>query len=145
MMSEVLYIFMLIILLALSFSIINTMLMAVLERKKEIGMLMCIGMNKINLFSMIAFETVFISMVAAPIGILAAYATITYFGANGIDLSIVADGLEALGMGSSIFPFLPNELYINISLMTLVVAFLSSLFPARRALALRPAEAVRSL
>ncbi|MDC0231241.1 FtsX-like permease family protein [Aureispira] len=145
MMSQVVYIFMLIILLALSFSIINTMLMAVLERKKEIGMLMSIGMNKKNLFSMIAFETTFIVLVATPIGMLSAYFTITYFSKNGIDLSVVAEGLGSLGVGAFVFPFLPGNLYVNITLLTLLVAFFSSLFPARRALKLNPSEAVRSL
>ncbi len=145
MMSQVVYIFMLIILIALSFSIINTMLMAVLERKKEIGMLMSIGMNKKNLFAMIAFETVFISLVATPAGMITAYITITYFGANGIDLSVVAEGLESLGIGAMVFPFLPNSLYLNITFLTVIVSFLSSLLPARRALKLNPSEAVRSL
>ena len=45
MLAAVLYIFMMIILFGLSFGIVNTMLMAILERKKEIGMLMSIGMN----------------------------------------------------------------------------------------------------
>ncbi len=145
MMSQMVYIFMFIILLALSFSIVNTMLMAVLERKKELGVLMAIGMNKRRIFTMIAFETVFISMVAAPLGIVAAYGTIHYFGIHGIDLSVVAEGLENLGVGAVIFPFLPTGLYIEISLLTLIVAFLSSLFPARRALKLNPSEAVRAL
>ena len=50
---HLLYIFMLIVLSGLSFGIINTMLMAILERKKEIGMLMSIGMTKIYIFLMI--------------------------------------------------------------------------------------------
>lgn len=134
MMSEVVYIFMLIILIALSFSIVNTMLMAVLERKKELAMLRAIGMNRRNLFLMIAFETVFIAMVAAPIGIFGAYLTISYFSAQGIDLSMIAEGLESLGVGALIYPFLPAHLYLNISLLTLLVAFLSSLIPARKAI-----------
>jgi len=145
MMGQMIYIFMAIILIALSFSITNTMLMAVLERKKEIGMLMSIGMNKMNLFTMIAFETIFITMVAAPIGILTAFFTIYYFGTNGINFAVVAEGLENLGVGAIVYPFLPSSLYINITIMTLIVAFLSSLLPARRALKLNPSEAVRSL
>ena len=52
MMSTFIYIFMGIILLALSFGVINTMLMAVLERKRELGMLMSVGMNKLKIFLM---------------------------------------------------------------------------------------------
>ena len=48
--SQSLLLFMMIILLAMSFGILNTMLMAVLERTRELGMLMAIGMNKKKIF-----------------------------------------------------------------------------------------------
>ena len=140
-----LYIFMSIILLALSFGIANTMLMAVLERKRELGMLMSVGLNRTKIFLMILFETIFISCVALPIGIFMSYLMISYFGQVGIDLSIFAEGLEAFGMKSMLYTKLPFNYYVNITILTLFVTFISSLFPARRALKLDPAEAVRSL
>ena len=145
MMSRFIYIFMGIIFLALAFSIINTMLMAVLERKKELGMLMSVGMNKSRIFSMITLETLFISALATPIGMLLSFWTISYFGEVGIDLSIVAKGLESLGIGTRIYTFLPRQLYINITFLSLLVTFVSALFPARRALKLNPVEAIKAL
>jgi len=53
---------------ALIFGIINTMLMAVLERTKELGMLMAVGMNKAKVFWMIVIETLMLGMIAAWIG-----------------------------------------------------------------------------
>jgi len=50
MMDLVMTIFLVIIMLALAFGIVNTMLMAVLERKKELGMLISVGMNKRKVF-----------------------------------------------------------------------------------------------
>ncbi len=145
MMSRFIYIFMGIIFLALAFSIINTMLMAVLERKKELGMLMSVGMNKSRIFSMITLETLFISALATPIGMLLSFWTISYFDEVGIDLSIVAKGLESLGIGTRIYTFLPRQLYINITFLSLLVTFVSALFPARRALKLNPVEAIKAL
>jgi len=145
MMSRFIYIFMGIIFLALAFSIINTMLMAVLERRKELGMLMSVGMNKSRIFSMITLETLFISALATPIGMLLSFWTISYFGEVGIDLSIVAKGLESLGIGTRIYTFLPRQLYINITFLSLLVTFVSALFPARRALKLNPVEAIKAL
>ena len=144
-MSTFIFIFMGIILLALSFGIINTMLMAVLERKRELGMLMSVGMNKTKVFLMIMFETLFISIVSTPIGIALSYMMIRYYGTHGLDLSIVGAGLESLGIGTRVYTYLPAELYFNICVMTLVVTFIASLWPARRALKLNPAEAVRAL
>ena len=119
--------------------------MAVLERKKELGMLMSVGLNKRKVFLMIVFETIFISLVAAPIGILLSYLLISYFGIHGIDLSVVGEGLEEFGIGTRIYTKLSLNNYWTISVLTLIVTFLSSLIPARRALKLNPAEAVRAL
>ena len=144
-MSSFIYIFMGIILLALSFGIINTMLMAILERKRELGMLLSVGMNKKKTFFMIMIETIFLTLVATPIGLLLSYLFISYYGKHGIDLSVVAEGLESLGVGAIIYTYLPNSLYFNITIMIVFVAFLSSILPARRALKLDPAEAVKSI
>ena len=94
---------------------------------------------------MVIFETLFISFVAAPTGVLIAYLMIGYFGTHGIDLSAVGEGLEELGIGTSVYTQLPFKHYINISLLTFFLTFLSSIIPARRALKLDPAEAVRAL
>ena len=138
-------IFMSIILLALSFGIANIMLMAVLERKRELGMLMSVGLNKTKIFLMILFETIFISFIALPIGILLSYIMISYYGKIGIDLSIVSKGLDSFGMKSMVYTSLPMSYYIMITFLTLTVTLISSLFPARRALKLDPAQAVKSL
>ena len=128
MLSSFLYIFMLIVLSGLSFGIINTMLMAILERKKEIGMLMSIGMTKIYIFLMISFETVFLSLVAIPFGLLITYITVDYFSVSGIDLSVVGSGLENFGVGTILYLKLPIKYYINLSLLVILISSISSIF-----------------
>ena len=145
MLSSFLYIFMLIVLSGLSFGIINTMLMAILERKKEIGMLMSIGMTKIYIFLMICFETVFLSLVAIPFSLMITYFTVDYFSVTGIDLSIVGSGLENFGVGTILYLKLHNEYYYNLSLLVILISFISSIFPAIRALKINPAEATKSI
>ena len=145
MLSSFLYIFMLIVLSGLSFGIINTMLMAILERKKEIGMLMSIGMTKIYIFLMISFETVFLSLVAIPFGLLITYITVDYFSVSGIDLSVVGSGLENFGVGTILYLKLPIKYYINLSLLVILISSISSIFPAIRDLKINPAEATKSI
>ena len=145
MLSSFLYIFMLIVLSGLSFGIINTMLMAILERKKEIGMLMSIGMTKIYIFLMICFETVFLSLVAIPFGLLITYITVDYFSVSGIDLSVVGSGLENFGVGTILYLKLPIKYYINLSLLVILISSISSIFPAIRALKINPVEATKSI
>ena len=145
MMSQLLYLFIAIILFALSFGIINTMLMAVLERNKELAMLMSIGMNRPMVFLMIVIETVFISMIGGPLGVLLGYFTINYYGNVGIDLSIVSEGLENFGVGSMVYTELEMVFYINVTIMVLFSALLSSIYPAWKALQVNPAEGVRGI
>ena len=140
-----LYIVMIIIILALVFSIINTMLMAVLERTKELGMLMAIGMNKARLFTMILCETFFLTMVGTPIGLFLSWLTVQIFGNIGIDLSAFSQGLNAYGLDTVIYPELSAAYYLNITLLIAGAALFSALYPAWKTLKLKPVEAIRKI
>ncbi len=145
-MDQSMFIFLVIILVALSFGIINTMLMAVLERVREIGMLMAIGMTKPRLFGMIALETIFMVMIAAPIGLLFAFATIEYLGTYGLDLSaLYAEGYAQYGFKSMIYPSLEGSYYGRIMMLVLATSLLSSIYPAITALRLNPVTAIRKI
>ena len=144
--DQYMIIFFVIILLALSFGIVNTMLMAVLERVKEIGMLMAIGMNRSKLFGMIALETIFMVLVATPFGLLLAYLTIYWFNKNGLDLSgIYQEGYAAYGFKSIIYPQLDAIYYYRIMILVMITAILASVYPAITALRLDPVKAIRKI
>ena len=145
MLSAVLYIFMMIILSGLSFGVINTMLMAILERRKEIGMLMSIGMNRFKIFMMISFETIFLSLIALPFGLITSYLIVEYYSVVGIDLSVVEAGLENFGVGTRLYFKVPNEEYFYVSLMVFVISIFSSIFPSIRALKINPVEATKTI
>ncbi|MFH1000416.1 MAG: FtsX-like permease family protein [Bacteroidota bacterium] len=132
-----------IILIALAFGIVNTMLMVVLERVREIGMLMAIGMNKIRIFSMIMWETLFLSLSGGIIGMIFSMLFIAYFKHFGMDLSVVGEGMNAYGFSTIIYPAAPFTFYIEVLMMIILTAILASIFPAIKALKLNPAEAVR--
>lgn len=132
-----------IILIALAFGIVNTMLMVVLERVREIGMLMAIGMNKIRIFSMIMWETLFLSLSGGIIGMIFSMLFITYFKHFGMDLSVVGEGMNAYGFSTIIYPAAPFTFYVEVLMMIILTAILASIFPAIKALKLNPAEAVR--
>ena len=145
MLAAVLYIFMMIILSGLSFGVINTMLMAILERKKEIGMLMSIGMDRYKIFLMISMETIFLSMIALPFGLILSYLIVEYYSVVGIDLSIVEAGLENFGVGTRLYFKVPNEEYFIVSFMVLIISIISSIFPSIRALKINPVEATKTI
>ncbi len=132
-----------IILIALAFGIINTMVMVVMERTREIGMLMAIGMNRRRIFSMILWETVFLSFVGAIAGMVVSALSLQLFMKTGLDLSIVGEGMNAYGIDTVIYPKAAFDFYLTVGMMVFVTALLSSVFPARYALKLQPADAVR--
>lgn len=139
------YIVMIIIIIALVFSIINTMLMAVLERTRELGMLRAVGMNKSRIFSMVLFETVFLTMVGTPVGLFLSWLTISYYSSTGINLSDFAEGLNAYGLSTVIYPSLPPIYYLNITLLITLAAMFSAIYPAWKTLQLNPVEAIRKM
>lgn len=140
-----LYIFMTIIAIALVFGIINTMLMAVLERTQELGMLMAIGVNRLRTFSMVMLETLFLTMVGVPLGMMLSWLTILWVGEVGIDLSAFAQGLEEYGISTMIYPELPEGYFLNIGLLMVVATLLAAIYPSIKALKLIPVQAIRKV
>ncbi len=142
-MDLTMYIVMIIVIIALIFSIVNSMLMAVLERTRELGMLRAIGMNKSRVFSMIVWETLFLTVVGTPLGLLLSWSTVRYFEIYGINLTAFASAMNSYGFGTTIYPSLPPVYYLNITLLIAAAALLSSLYPAWKTLQLNPVEAIR--
>lgn len=139
------YLLLAILLAALSFGIINTMLMTVLERVREFGMLMAVGMNKARVFIMIMLETIFLMLTAAPFGMLIAWLSILYFNTYGMDFSAYAEGFNNVGVTPIIYPFQNPDYYPKVVGLVIIAAILASIYPALKAINLVPAEAIRKI
>ena len=142
-MQFMMYIFVVIILLALGFGIVNTMLMVILERVKELGMLMAVGMNKLRVFTMIVLETIFLSLVGGVIGIAFAVGLTIITSKTGVDLSLWADGLSSAGFDTMVYPTIGIDSVVTITILVIITSILSAIYPARKAIKLNPAEAIR--
>ena len=138
------FIFIGIVMLALAFGIINTMMMTILERTKELGMLMAIGMNRKRVFNMIMLETVFLTLVGAVAGMLSGWVIVEALGKTGIHFSTWGEGFEAIGFAAIVYPVITPDFFIIITVMVIVTAIISSVWPARKALKLIPVEALRT-
>ncbi len=138
------YIIMVIIMFALAFGIINTMLMAILERTREIGMMVALGTSKPRIFSLVLLETLFLTLAGTPIGILIGWLVTGYFGKHGLDLSGMGqEMMSSFGFGTVIYTEFPMEKITGVMLIVFVTAIVSCLFPAIKALKLQPVEALR--
>lgn len=134
-----------IILLALTFGIVNTMLMSVLERFRELGMLMAIGLNKSKIFVMILLETLYLTLMGCPIGLLIGWLSVSFFEKHGINISMFSEGLAAYGFSSIIYTSLDNHKYVIVAIMYFITALLAAIYPAYKALQLNPSEAIRKI
>ncbi|WP_321437710.1 ABC transporter permease [uncultured Bacteroides sp.] len=143
-MNQYLYIFVLVIMLALCFGIVNTMLMAVLERVKELGMLMAIGMNKIRIFFMLMLETLYLSITGGFIGIILGYFLCRYLGKTGLNLYFWEEAYKSIGYSSVIYPEIDLNMIAFTALMVVLTGIFSTLYPAYKALKLNPADATRT-
>jgi len=142
--QEFYLIFGIIILAALAFGIVNTMLMVVLERTKEIGMLTAIGMNKKKVFSMIMLESIFLSLIGGVTGMIVSYIVVRLTSNTGINLSQYAEGFAALGYSADVYPQISAGFFGIVTILIIITGILSSVYPAMKALKLNPVEAIRT-
>lgn len=142
--NEYSYIIMIIILVALAFGILNTMLMSVLERTREMGMMMALGTSRLRLFYLVLTETAFLTLAGTPVGVLVAYLVTGYYNRNGIDFSAMGEDMMAsFGFPTMVYPVFPADKLLLTMLMVVVTSFVSCIFPAIKALSLQPVEALR--
>lgn len=142
-MDQYMFFIMLVILLALCFGIVNTMLMVVLERVHELGMLMAIGMSKVRIFTMIMLETIYLSMTGGLSGIVVAYAVCRHLHVVGLDLYFWKEAYQSFGYSSMVYPSADLGMMLSTALMVMLVGMLSALYPAYKALKLNPADSIR--
>lgn len=130
-----------VIFLALSFGLVNTLVMAVFERVREIGLMMALGMKPASILGQIIIESMLLLLIGLTIGDLLAWATIAPL-KGGIDISIVAEGMQWFGASSTLYPSLYMKDLLMSNLVVIVLGFLASLSPAWRASRYEPVEAI---
>jgi putative ABC transport system permease protein len=139
------YIIMIIIMIALAFGILNTMLMAIMERTREIGMIAALGASKARIFMLVILETVFLSLAGAPVGIFLGWMTSAYFNKHGLDLSGMGEEMmSSFGFRTLIYPEFPVEKIFTVLSIVMITALLSSLIPALKAISMRPVDALKN-
>lgn len=142
--NQLSYILMGIIMFALAFGIINTMLMAVMERTREIGMMVALGTSRLRIFMLVLTETLYLTLAGAPVGLLAALIVTHYYARAGLDISGMGeDMMRSFGYNTYIYPEFPADKFPAVVLIVSATALGSSLLPAMKALRLRPIEALR--
>ena len=133
-----------VIFLALSFGLVNTLVMAVFERVREIGLMLALGMRPMSILGQIVLESMLLLVIGLGLGNLLAWASVKPL-ESGIDVSIVAEGMAMMGAASVLYPQLRFEDVMLANLVVLTLGFLASLSPAWRASRYEPIEAITKM
>jgi ABC-type lipoprotein release transport system permease subunit len=138
------FVWIVVIFLALSFGLVNTLVMAVFERVREIGLMLALGMRPIHILGQIVIESLLLLAIGLALGSALAWAAVQPI-KDGIDVSIVGEGMDMWGMSSVLTPELLLSDVILANVVVLVLGFLASLSPAWRAANYEPIEAIQKV
>jgi len=132
-----------IILFALGFGIVNTVLMSVLERKRELSMLMAIGMNRKKVMQLIMMESTILTMLGGFAGMIIGLIAVLITRKTGVDVSATFGSYQQLGISTLVRPLLTGAQFFIIAVMVILTGILSAIFPARTAVKMNPVEGIR--
>ena len=143
MMDGFVLVWVIVIFLALSFGLVNTLVMAVFERIREIGLMQALGMRPNMILYQILIESFLLLLIGLLLGNIFAVATIIPL-QSGIDISVVAEGMEMMGTSSMLYPALKIEDMILANVIVIILGLLTSILPAWRAVSYDPIKALNT-
>ena len=129
--------------LVVAFSILNTFLMAVLERTREFGVLMAIGAGSGRLVRLLLLESSGITLLGMAMGTVLGVLVTLYFQSHGIELAGTEEMLSQYGLSSRLYPRLTWFSCLSGTLLVALITFLAALYPALKVRKLKPVEAMR--
>lgn len=134
--------------LLIAAGILNTLLMSVLERTREFGVMMAVGMSPMTLFRLVVLESLWLAIVGIVLGIIITTPWYLYLHQVGLDFS-GAIGNDYSAGGVLVDPIFKIRLYIESALVIIVTVFVltivSGIYPAWRAGRVPPVESLKIL
>jgi ABC-type lipoprotein release transport system permease subunit len=133
----------LIVMVIVAVVIANTLLMAVFERIREMGILAALGMKGRQIMLMFLLEAATLGLAGIAVGVVLGLAGVAYLATVGIYIGDVASSTSGVALGSTIHAHFVPATFASLAFWTLVVILLASLYPAWFAIRREPAEALR--
>jgi len=124
------WIWYLVVFVAMGFGIVNTTLMAVYERMREFGLLKALGMKPWWILREVLTESLLLLITGMAIGNFLGFICIYALGSSGIDLSAMAAGAEYAGMTRVIYPAIEIKDILMSNFIVLFLGILVSAYPA---------------
>ncbi len=133
-----------IVMLVVFMGILGVMYVSILDRIREFGIMLSIGMHYRYIRMQILLEALLVGVIGYLLGALLGVLILLYLKNNGIDLSAFADGLESFGMNTTIYGHIKLS-YFTTTLVAIVTASLLSVWlPLRRIKKLNPIEVIKA-
>ena len=124
----------------------NPILMSVIERTREFGVMLAVGMSPSRLLRLVLWEALLLGALGVLVGNIVGLGTTLYFGRAGIDLTAFQAGLSVMqGAADILRPVARVERSLAMSAIVFAIACLVALYPAARAAQLDPVNAIRGL
>ena len=141
-MDTAVFIYFLVIMGALVFGLVNALVTAVMERVRELGMLRALGMRPGAVVTQVVVESSLIMAVGVAGGLLIALGGYALIG-DGIDLTAFDDSFASFGLNPQFVPVMQTGDVLLVVGLSMVLGLLASFYPARRAVKLKPLDALR--
>ncbi|MDD3059189.1 MAG: FtsX-like permease family protein [Sphaerochaetaceae bacterium] len=122
--------------------IINTTMMVIFERMREIGMLSALGMHGSELTKLFLLEGFFISMIGSAVGVIIGYVGTYYMGKVGLNFTEAFSGMD-IEISSILYPQTSILTALVVWAYAVVISTLSTFIPSRHASKIQPVEALR--
>ncbi len=136
------FLYFLIVMTALVFGLVNTLVTSVMERVREMGMLRAVGMRPGAVIAQVVLESTFIMAIGVVIGLAFGFGVYQLLPPE-IDLSRWGEGFEAFNIPVKLHLRLYASDMLLVAILSLVFGVLASLYPAKKAVKLSPVEALR--
>lgn len=124
--------------------VMNTLIMSVMERTRELGIMMALGTPPAAVVRMVLYESLCLALAGIGVGLVCGLLIVGYLGAAGIDMSRYTRDMQTIpGLTGTIYPRLTGaEVWIPVGMLLLTNMF-AALYPAWRATRLVPVRAIR--
>ena len=132
-------------------AILNSILMSVMERERELGVLLALGTRPGTIFTMVILEGLILSVISVALGLGLGLATVEYMSHTGLDLVALmggdAAGLEVEGFSfdAIIYPRMNVARTVNGVLLVVIITVFAALYPAWKAARVPPVDAIRRI
>lgn len=140
------YIILFVVFIIVTLGIANTILMSVMERIREFGVMMALGTTTAQIGRVVLYEALLLGVGGIALGLALGVGLVAYFGYAGIDLGRYSEAMQTMpGLTGIVYPRTGAARLVPLSLLVLATTLIASAVPAWKAGALTPIDAIRGI